>query len=339
LLIASCLIIGVTTLGAVVHVDEYAITPGSTSPIGPRMTLTPSEQRTVGGVSMVDVNISQMTVLSRFVADLTGSPRHFPGSAFGFSGTAGLEKYFLQSYLTMDQAKHDAVIAAFRAAHRPLDSVATGLLIYDAAPSSSLHLGDVVFDVNGHSVHTVCGLARSLNGHGPFSATIRRGHVNPSTGALRLDSPTTINLATMARQPLRAYEGRSCHDAPTTTVGLRSAAVAHFEHSTPSVSFETVRIGGPSAGLSMALALTDQLRHGAVLRGRTVAATGTIDASGAVGDVGGVPEKAVAVGRSHLRWFFVPAAEVSVAQMAAPKGVHVVGVSTLAQAIAALATS
>jgi Lon-like protease len=45
-------------------------------------------------------------------------------------------------------------------------------------------------------------------------------------------------------------------------------------------------------------------------RGRAVAATGTIDAEGRVGEVGGVPEKAVAAARAGADVFIVPTDEL-----------------------------
>ncbi len=336
LLIASGVLIAGSSIAAAVHVDEYALTPGSASLIGPRMTLTPPQPRPRGQVSMVDVNISQMTVLSSFIADLLGSPRHFPGSAFGFQGTAGLEKYFLQSYLTMDQAKHDAVIAAFHEAKQPISKIVGGLLVYDATAKSTLKLGDFVEAINGHFVATTCQLATALQGSGPFRATVRRARLNPNTGALRFADPTEMALRTTSRHRLATYEGPACAAAPTTNVGLFSVSPAQLETTTPKVSFATKQIGGPSAGFAMALMLVDQLEHGRVLRGRSVASTGTINAQGDVGDVGGVPEKAVAVGRAGIHLFFVPESEVAAARATAPVSVEVVGVRSLADAVAAL---
>jgi len=109
-----------------------------------------------------------------------------------------------------------------------------------------------------------------------------------------------------------------------------------LETTSPKVTFTTKQIGGPSAGFAMALSLVDQLEHGKVLRGRSVASTGTINAQGIVGDVGGVPEKAVAVGSAGIRLFFVPESEVEAARATAPASVKVIGVRSLADAIAAL---
>jgi len=64
-----------------------------------------------------------------------------------------------------------------------------------------------------------------------------------------------------------------------------------------------------------------------------VAATGTIDANGNVGDVGGVAEKTIAVEHAGAQIFFVPKVELPVALGAASSGLRVIGVDTLAQAL------
>lgn len=102
------------------------------------------------------------------------------------------------------------------------------------------------------------------------------------------------------------------------------------------VSVNTVDIGGPSAGLSMTLGIIDKLGGGHLTGGHTIAATGTIDASGAVGDVGGVPQKTIAVERAGATVFFVPPQEYKPALSKDTPQLHVYAVSTLDQALAIL---
>jgi Lon-like protease len=99
---------------------------------------------------------------------------------------------------------------------------------------------------------------------------------------------------------------------------------------------EGTRIGGPSAGLMIALTMVDLLSDENLLDGRLVVGTGTIDADGRVGPVGGVPEKlreADAVGADLV---FVPAAQLPQLSGRIPEGLEVVGVDHLDEALAAL---
>ncbi len=72
------------------------------------------------------------------------------------------------------------------------------------------------------------------------------------------------------------------------------------------VNINVTNIGGPSAGLAMTLGVIDALTDGSLTGGKTVAATGTMDSEGDVGDVGGVPQKTVAVENAGASIFLVP---------------------------------
>ncbi|MGM0165381.1 lon-like protease [Enterococcus sp. AZ135] len=74
---------------------------------------------------------------------------------------------------------------------------------------------------------------------------------------------------------------------------------------------ESVRInskgfGGPSAGAMLTLSIYQQITGQDLLNGRTVAGTGTIEANGNVGLVGGIPQKVYAAHHSQAEIFFVP---------------------------------
>ena len=102
------------------------------------------------------------------------------------------------------------------------------------------------------------------------------------------------------------------------------------------ITIRTPDIGGPSAGLAMTLGLLNTLSGGHLTAGKVVAATGTIDPDGAVGDVGGVAQKAVAVERAGATVFLVPGPELAAARSKATPSLHVYAVNTLAQALAVL---
>jgi Lon-like protease len=89
-------------------------------------------------------------------------------------------------------------------------------------------------------------------------------------------------------------------------------------------------VGGPSAGLAYALAIADLLDRQDYASGRTVAATGTIQPDGEVGEVGGVEQKAIAAERAGARLFLVPRGEL---QEAGGAGLRVEGVDRLEQAL------
>lgn len=106
------------------------------------------------------------------------------------------------------------------------------------------------------------------------------------------------------------------------------------------VTLKLADVGGPSAGLLFSLGVIDKLdgdgSGGDLTGGRTIAGTGTIDADGTVGAVGGVPLKTQAAKRDGATVFLVPKAECSDAEAELPKGLRLVPVTTLKGAVSAL---
>jgi PDZ domain-containing protein len=72
------------------------------------------------------------------------------------------------------------------------------------------------------------------------------------------------------------------------------------------VSFRDANTSGASAGLVFALEIFDELSEKDVARGRVIAATGTLDASGTVGPIEGLSLKLVAAERAGATVFLVP---------------------------------
>ena len=95
-------------------------------------------------------------------------------------------------------------------------------------------------------------------------------------------------------------------------------------------------IGGPSAGMMYALGLIDKVTPERETGGETVAGTGTIDADGEVGAIGGVRLKMRAALRDGAAWFLAPASNCDEVVGHVPEGLRDVKVSTLQEAYEAL---
>ncbi|WP_093772627.1 PDZ domain-containing protein [Streptomyces sp. yr375] len=106
------------------------------------------------------------------------------------------------------------------------------------------------------------------------------------------------------------------------------------------VTLKLSDVGGPSAGLLFSLGVVDKLdgdgSGGDLTGGRTIAGTGTIDADGKVGAVGGVALKTQAARRDGATVFLVPKEECGDAKAELPKGLRLVPVTTLKGAVGAL---
>ncbi len=98
------------------------------------------------------------------------------------------------------------------------------------------------------------------------------------------------------------------------------------------VTIHLTDIGGPSAGLMFALGIMDKVGDVDLTKGRFIAGTGTIDATGKVGAIGGIQLKMLAARDKGATVFLAPAANCGDVRGATPDGLQVVKVSTLHEA-------
>ena len=102
------------------------------------------------------------------------------------------------------------------------------------------------------------------------------------------------------------------------------------------INFAIERVGGPSAGLGLTLALLETMLPGELLAGLRIVATGTVDPLGNVGPVGGMEQKSHTVMRSGADLFVVPSSQFEEARSVLGEMVDVVAVDTLEDALQAL---
>ena len=110
----------------------------------------------------------------------------------------------------------------------------------------------------------------------------------------RKNAPPGSTTITLGSAPDRdtASSASACVDAPW----------APF-----TIDFNLANIGGPSAGLMFSLAVIDKLTTGDLNGAKFVAGTGTIDADGKVGPIGGITHKMLAAHEAGATVFLVPA--------------------------------
>jgi PDZ domain-containing protein len=93
------------------------------------------------------------------------------------------------------------------------------------------------------------------------------------------------------------------------------------------------QIGGPSAGLMFALGIIDKVGKVDLTAGRFIAGTGTIDAAGKVGPIGGIALKMIAAKEKGASVFLAPAGNCAEVRKATPSGLDVIRVDTLHNAV------
>lgn len=224
----------------------------------------------------------------------------------------------------MEESKQTALGVAFEALG--VDAVAgRGAEIVEIVPGTpaddALEAGDVIVAVDGESTTVHVDAVRALAAKKPGDRVIL-GVEAAGDGAPR---DVEVTLIEHPQQTGRPFLGVSLN-------------TRDLEFDFPfEVDVRSEQIGGPSAGLAFTLEIIDILTDGELTGGRVVAATGTIELDGSVGEVGGVAQKTTVVRDSGADIFLVPAGEADRARGFAGDDLEVVAVETLADALAALA--
>ena len=102
------------------------------------------------------------------------------------------------------------------------------------------------------------------------------------------------------------------------------------------VSVDAGQVGGPSAGLMMALAVRDRLTPGAMTNGKLIAGTGTISDDGEVGSIGGIQKKVIGADKAGADWFLAPESNCPDLVGNVPDGLAVVPVTDFDDAVSAV---
>ncbi|RDX33494.1 PDZ domain-containing protein [Candidatus Actinomarina sp. HD9-500m-PIT-SAG01] len=99
------------------------------------------------------------------------------------------------------------------------------------------------------------------------------------------------------------------------------------------VDINTGNVGGPSAGMMMALNVYNLLTENDITAGNKIAGTGTIEIDGSVGPVGGVKQKVIAAKRANASLILVPTANYLEASVFSDENTFIVAVDSFEEAL------
>jgi len=312
-----------------INLDYYAIQPGTAQSVQPFIKVPPGKGHPViRPVLLTDVQEARVTALNYLFFKLQSNTALY--SVPSVTGGTPPSQLDAQGALQMSQAEASAKTAALRYLGYTVTANPSGAVIagtFAGAPAEGvLNISDVVTAVDGKPTSTALALTQALAPHHPgqtVTFTVRKAGTGPP-------GPVTLTLKRTAVE----LGGRTV----TLDVGILPQDQVDYTYPFP-ISIAVTNIGGPSAGLAMTLGVIDTLSGGKLTGGHTLAATGTMDAAGNVGDVGGVPQKTVAVENAQATIFLVPPGEYADAKSKQKPGLKVYPVSTLAQALRVLAAN
>ncbi len=321
MLASGVLVITFALVGAFVRVPYVALGPGPTYDTlgavdGTEVIRIDGERTypTGGELRMTTVALNDnMTLFGALGMWLSGRYALAPREEYFRPGQSE-EEVRQENLRQFQDSQSNAEVAALRKLGHPVE-VVVDQVVEDSPAADVLEPGDRIVEVDGTEVADSDAVREVLGKTRPgqtVSVTFQRG-----------DDVERTEKVTLAQHPEASFGFLGIQ--PTDNVDVPFDVEIALED-----------VGGPSAGLMFTLAIVDELTPGQLTGGKHIAGTGTIDAKGNVGPIGGIPFKLVAAHEAGATVFLVPEDNCGEAVAAAPEGLTLVRVATLDDAIEAL---
>ncbi|MFZ4894139.1 PDZ domain-containing protein [Plantibacter sp. Mn2098] len=273
--------------------------------------------------------------LDMLTVQIVGSPQRSPGwldvvSAWFDSSRAvvPMDVYFppgvtseqrdQQNAALMVDSQQDSVAAALRQlGYTVPEHVAVAQVAKGSPAEGTLKEKDEIVSVNGTTVTGLDDLRNAIKANGTDKAA--------SIDIVRDKTAQTVEVT-----PTTA----TASDGTTSAIlGIGTAINYDFPID---ISIQLDNVGGPSAGMMFALGMIDKLTPGELTGGEHIAGTGTIDAKGTVGAIGGIRQKLYGAKAAGADWFLAPASNCNEVVGHIPSGLKVFAVGTLTDSLTAL---
>lgn len=213
-----------------------------------------------------------------------------------------------QGQIQMSTSQDTAVAIALAEMGEPVPQVLKVAQLGDDMPAADvLEVGDVIRSVDGTAVSDADQLVAAVGERAPGDA-VRLGITRDGT-----DRTVTIKTVDVDGEPKVGITPGVGYDDFPFDVRINVPA----------------SIGGPSAGLIFSLAVYDTLTEGSLTGGRHIAGTGEIDATGAVGPIGGIQQKIAGSRDEGADLFLVPVDNCADALEADPGDMKLVMAETM----------
>ncbi|WP_252365296.1 PDZ domain-containing protein [Saccharomonospora piscinae] len=321
MLASGVLVLTFALLGAFVRVPYVALGPGPTydtlGAVNGSEVIRVDGERTYptdGELRMTTVSLNDnMTLFGALGMWLSGRYALAPREEYFRPGQSD-DEVRRENLRQFRNSQSNAEVAALRRLGHPVRVVVDQIV--DESPAVGvLEPGDRILRIDGEDVADSAGVRAALRDTRPGQTV--------SVAVRGEDGPERTEDITLGRHP----------NGPHGFIGIQPTDIANVPFE---VDIALEDVGGPSAGLMFALAIMDELTPGAMTGGERVAGTGTIDAAGNVGEIGGISFKVVAAHEAGATAFLVPAGNCDEAVAAAPDGLSLVRVATLDDAVTAL---
>ncbi|MEU6079461.1 PDZ domain-containing protein [Streptomyces sp. NPDC047108] len=339
MLASTLMLIALLCAGVLIPVPYSEMSPGPTvntlGDHGGEPVLNISGRKTypaTGHLNMTTVRVTGADYRMNLVEAVAGWLSHddavVPHSTLYPNGQTA-EQATQENAEEFSQSQESAKVAALKVLDVPVAArVVVASVVKDSPAEGTLHAGDVIKAVDGKPVKQPGDVAKLVTQHKPgqkVSFTIIPAKAAAAAEKARKPEPSTRETLSITT--------RKAPDDNRAIVGIEAGT----DHTFPfQIDIKLADVGGPSAGLMFALGIVDKLTPGDLTGGNFVAGTGTIEADGKVGPIGGIQMKTVGARAKGAEYFLTPKDNCATAARDVPSGLTLVKVDTIDDAVKAL---
>nr|WP_100403128.1 SepM family pheromone-processing serine protease [Bacillus sp. FJAT-42315] len=277
-----------------IKLPYYVMKPGDAHELAPIVKVTGGNEAK-GTLMLTTIKMGEATPISYAMAQWLDYEEVVPIENVRSPHETDQEYNIRQKYL-MDSSQQQAIQVAFDAAKKPYKYIYEGVYVLSVFPGMPaegiVQAGDRIVGIDG----------KKLESSKQFTDYVQ---------AKQSGDTVTIQFVSDGEEKQKKIALKSfANNSNKAGLGI-SLTDQKKLISTPEVQLKTESIGGPSAGLMFSLEIYNQLTKQDITKGRRIAGTGTIDADGNVGRIGGIEQKVVAADRAGAEIFFAPNDEIT----------------------------
>lgn len=268
--------------------------PGSVTEIHDLVTVDQGDELEEGSLNMVTVSMDASVNGLQLVYALLHPYLELSEKQNVFREGESKADYFERQKYQMSSSHSHAIMAAYNQAGIAYEVITEEIrvdYVYPDSPNQGiLEIGDQLLTIDGISIQGAEDLAQALSN--------KEEGEKIQVEVKRDEQPLTRELI-LAEAP-----GVSSVDRLGVSLSyLQSVKPQNDAHE---VHIKMEDVGGPSAGFMFAMEIYNQLTEGDLTKGYRIVGTGTINADGQIGVIGGIEHKVLAADREGADIFFAP---------------------------------
>jgi Lon-like protease len=290
-IIRSIIIVAIIVLiTSFIKLPYYVTQPGMASELEPIIEVENGFRDEEGSFSLTTIRFGRANPLTYMWAKLNEYYNIHPLEEIKREEETD-EEYYKRQLHMMEGSQEAAITVAYKKAKKNIKYTFHGIYVdgtlKDMPAASVLKVGDRIYKVDNKEFQTAEEFIKYVSGK-------------------KAGEKLTITYEREGKQNQGTIKLAPFNDNPDKVgIGISLLTDRNIDVE-PNIKLNTEEIGGPSAGLMMSLEIYNQLTEIDITRGYDIAGTGTINAEGVVGPIGGISQKIVAADNAGMDIFFAP---------------------------------